>query len=187
AIGHENIAYSAGTTHAAQLTLNNFPLSLIELSLPGFPVIDLAMIDVLRDREDGVPRFNEFRRQWGMPQFTSWTDFTDDPAQIDRLRQVYQHDGCSEQEAVDRVDLLVGTLGSGKRPSGYGFGEELFTLFILNASRRLEADPFYTILYDADHYTAAGIGWRGQTIFRDVVLRHSPRLAETGLASVGSA
>src|SRR5690606_24147026 len=161
--------------------------SLTEISLPGFPVLDLAMIDVLRDREDGVPRFNELRRRWGMPQFTAWSDFTDDPDQISRLKAVYQADGCSDQEAIDRVDLLVGTLGSAKRPSGYGFGEELFTLFILNATRRLEADPFYTTWYDADHYTEAGIEWVDQTIFKDVLLRHYPRLAETGLANVENA
>lgn len=187
AIGHENIAYSAGTTHASQLTLNNFPRSLTEISLPGFPVLDLAMIDVLRDREDGVPRFNEFRRRWGMPQFTSWSDFTDDPDQIARLKRVYQQDGCSDQEAIDRVDLLVGTLGSAKRPSGYGFGEELFTLFILNATRRLEADPFYTIYYDAAHYTQAGLDWVDDVTLKDVLLRHYSGLARTGLANVENA
>lgn len=187
AIGHENIAYSAGTTHAAQLTLNNYSRSLTEISLPGFPVLDLAMIDVLRDREDGVPRFNEFRRGWGMPQFTTWTDFSDDPQVIARLKSVYQHDGCSDQEAIDRVDLLVGTLGSSKRPSGYGFGEELFTLFILNATRRLEADPFYTTYYDAAHYTEAGLDWVDDATLKGVLLRHYPGLASTGLANVENA
>ncbi|MEX2571699.1 MAG: peroxidase family protein [Gemmatimonadota bacterium] len=186
-IGHENIAYSAGTTHAGQLTLNNFPRGLTEMSVPGFPVVDLAMIDILRDREDRVPRFNEFRRRWGMPEFTTWTDLTDDPDQIAKLRRVYQKDGVSEQEALDRVDLLVGTLGSAKRPSGYGFGEELFTLFILNATRRLEADPFYTDYYDAAHYTQAGLEWVDDATMKGVLLRHYPGLAATGLANVENA
>jgi hypothetical protein len=122
-----------------------------------------------------------------MPEFTGWSDFTDDPAQVARLRSVYQTDGVSEKEAVDRVDLLVGTLGSGKRPSGYGFGEELFTLFILNASRRLEADPFYTTLYDAAHYTEAGLDWVDDATLKGVLLRHYPGLAETGLSNIENA
>ncbi len=186
-IGHENIAFSAGTTHAGQLVLNNFPPSLTELSVPGFPVIDLALTDILRDREDRVPRFNEFRRGWGMPEFTSWNDFTDDADQIDKLKSVYQPDGMSDKEAIDRVDLLIGTLGSAKRPSGYGFGEELFTLFILNASRRLEADPFYTKYYDAAHYTEAGLDWVDDATLKGVLLRHYPGLAATGLANVENA
>jgi hypothetical protein len=186
-IGHENIAASAGVTHAGQLVLNNFPRSLTELSVPGFPLIDLSLTDVLRDREDGVPRFNEFRRGWGMPEFTSWGDFTDDPTDMANLKKVYQTGGIGEKEAIDRVDLLVGTLASVKRPSGYGFGEELFTLFILNASRRLEADPFYTDYYDAAHYTEAGIDWVDDTTLKDVLLRHYPGLGATGLANVENA
>ena len=187
AIGHENIAYSAGTTHAGQLVLNNFPRTLTELSVPGFPVMDLSLTDILRDREDRVPRFNEFRRRWGMPEFTSWSDFTDDPDQIAKLRTVYQSDGAADKEAIDRVDLLVGTLGSAKRPAGYGFGEELFTLFILNASRRLEADPFYTTHYDAMHYTEAGLEWVDDATLKGVLLRHYPALSATGLANVENA
>jgi hypothetical protein len=150
-------------------------------------VIDLAMTDVLRDREDRVPRFNEFRRRWGMPEFTTWADFTDDETVVAKLKQVYQTGGISEKEAIDRVDLLIGTLGSAKRPSGYGFGEELFTLFILNASRRLEADPFYTTLYDEAHYTQAGIDWVDDATLKGVLLRHYPGLAATGLSNVENA
>jgi hypothetical protein len=187
AFGHEAIAFSAGTSHPGQLVLNNFAPTLTRLSVPGFPVVDLAMADVLRDREDGVPRFNAFRRGWGMPEFTAWTDFTDDPDQIARLRQVYERPGDDEKAAIDRVDLLVGTLASVKRPAGYGFGEELFTLFILNASRRLEADPFYTTWYDADHYTQAGLDWVDDADLKGVLLRHFPALAGTGLANVANA
>jgi hypothetical protein len=185
--GLEGVARSAGTSHPGQLVLNNFAPTLTRLSVPGFPVLDLALTDVLRDREDGVPRFNAFRRGWGMPEFTAWTDFTDDPDQIARLRQVYARPGDSEKEAIDRVDLLVGTLASVKRPSGYGFGEELFTLFILNASRRLEADPFYTTWYDADHYTQAGLDWVDDADLKSVLLRHLPGLAATGLANIENA
>jgi hypothetical protein len=122
-----------------------------------------------------------------MPEFTSWSDFTDDPDQIAKLRTVYQSDGATEKEAIDRVDLLIGTLGSAKRPAGYGFGEELFTLFILNASRRLEADPFYTTHYDAMHYTDAGLEWVDDATLKGVLLRHYPALAATGLANVENA
>jgi hypothetical protein len=185
--GLEGVALSAGTSHPGQLVLNNFAPTLTQLAVPGFPVMDIAMTDVLRDREDGVPRFNEFRRRWGMPAFTEWADFTDDAGQIARLRAVYQRPGDTEQAGIDRVDLLVGTLASVKRPAGYGFGEELFTLFILNASRRLEADPFYTTWYDAAHYTQAGLDWIDDVDLKAVLLRHFPGLARSGLANVANA
>jgi hypothetical protein len=187
AIGHANVAFSAGTTHAGQLVLNNFAPSLTDLALPGFPAMDMAIVDLLRDLEDGVPRFNDYRRGWGYPAFTRWSDFTDDEATIAKLRSVYQKSGMTEREAIDRVHLLVGTLASAKRPSGFGFGEELFTLFILNASRRLEADPFFTDYYDAAHYTEAGLDWVDDVSFKGVLLRHYPELAGTGLANVENA
>jgi hypothetical protein len=187
AIGHANIALSAGTTHAGQLVLNNFPRSLTELAVPGFPAMDMAIIDLLRDLEDGVPRFNEYRRRWGHPAFITWTDFTDDGPTIAKLRRVYQKPGMTEQEAIERVHLLVGTLASAKRPPGFGFGEELFTLFMLNATRRLEADPFFTDYYDAVHYTEAGLDWVDDASFKGVLLRHYPELAGTGLAKVENA
>ena len=39
--------------------------------------IDIAALDLIRDREHGVPRFNEFRRQYGLRQLTSYDDFMD--------------------------------------------------------------------------------------------------------------
>ena len=39
--------------------------------------IDIAALDFIRDREHGVPRFNEFRRQYGLRQLTSYDDFMD--------------------------------------------------------------------------------------------------------------
>jgi hypothetical protein len=39
--------------------------------------IDTAALDILRDREHGVPRYNEFRRQYGLKQLTSFDDFVD--------------------------------------------------------------------------------------------------------------
>ena len=39
--------------------------------------IDVVALDLIRDREHGVPRFNEFRRQYGLRQLTSFDDFID--------------------------------------------------------------------------------------------------------------
>ena len=46
--------------------LNNFPRFMQELSIPGNPVFDMGAVDIVRARERGVPRYNEFRRQLGL-------------------------------------------------------------------------------------------------------------------------
>jgi hypothetical protein len=75
-------------------------------------------------------------------------------------------------------------LCEGNRPEGFGFGETVFQVFILNASWRLLGDRFYTDDYRPEVYTEEGLEWIDRSSFKDVLLRHYPELAETGLANV---
>ena len=102
------------------------------------------------------------------------------------LREVYgtHPDG---RDNVDAMDLLVGTLSEGHRPTGFAFGETLFQIFILNASFRLLGDRFYTTDYREEIYTPEGLAWVDGTTFKDVLLRHYPDLAGTGLANIDNA
>jgi len=51
---------------------------------------DLAALDLLRDREHGVPRFNEFRRQYGLRQLTSYDDFFPKPLSAEHRQWAQQ-------------------------------------------------------------------------------------------------
>ena len=82
---------------------------------------------------------------------------------------------------------MVGTLGEGHRPTKFGFGETMFQIFILNASRRLQADRFYTDSYNEETYSAEGLQWIDETDMKAVLLRNYPDLASTGLANVKNA
>jgi hypothetical protein len=85
---------------------------------------------------------------------------------------------------VERVDLMVGLYAEPK-PEGFGFSDTAFRVFILMASRRLEADRFFTDDYRPDIYTKAGIDWVESNSMRTVLLRHFPELAPS-LAGVGN-
>jgi hypothetical protein len=142
--------------HPGALTLHNFPNFLRRLHLPpdasGAPadVVDLAAIDVLRDRERGVPRYNRFRRMLRLKPAGSFEELTDDPEWATELRAVYGN--------VDRVDLLVGSLAE-TPPKGFGFGETAFRIFILMASRRIKSDRFFTEDYSPRLYSQIGLDW----------------------------
>ncbi|MCZ6853261.1 MAG: hypothetical protein O7G86_05000, partial [Gammaproteobacteria bacterium] len=69
----------------------------------------------------------------------------------------------------------------------FGFGETMFQIFILNASRRLQADRFYTDSYNEETYSAEGLEWVDKADFKSVLLRHHPELESTGLANVKNA
>ena len=99
--GLANWALSMGRQRLGTLTLSNSPrflqnLTMERLSSPTRK-IDVAALDIIRDREHGVPRFNEFRRQYGLRQLTTFDDFVDR-----KLRQ-----GSSERQRQER---LVATL-----------------------------------------------------------------------------
>ncbi len=178
-----DLYYSFGNQHPGQLVLNNYPDFMRDFSIPGNPVFDLAAVDILRARERGVPRYNAFRRQLGLNPIRRIEDLTDDPESVRRLKEVYGDDAG----AVERIDLMVGTLAETHRPTGFGFGETLFQIFILNATRRLQADRFYTDDFNEDTYTKEGLEWIDRADLKHVLLRNFPALANTGLANVTNA
>ncbi len=178
-----DLFYSFGNQHPGALVLNNFPRFMQELSIPGNPFFDMGTVDIVRARERGVPRYNEFRRQLGLNPIQSFDDLNDDASVRNELKSVYG-DGPTD---VEKLDLLIGTLAEGHRPTGFGFGETMFQIFILNASRRLQADRFYTDSFNEDVYTWEGLNWIDRTDFKTVILRHHPELADTGLANVKNA
>ena len=168
--GLANLFYSFGHTHPGALTTNNFPKFLTE-----FPTnegtLDLAMVDILRDRERGVPRYNQFRRLVQLKPISDFSDLTPNEETVSVLRELYDND-------VEKLDLLVGSMAEGYRPPGYGFGETSFQIFIAMASRRLMSDRFFTDYYNAKTYTQAGLDWVAAASINAVLLRHLPELEE---------
>jgi hypothetical protein len=178
-----DLFYSFGNQQPGALVLNNFPRFMQELSIPGNPFFDMGTVDIVRARERGVPRYNAFRRQLGLKPIRSFDQLTDDEKVRKELKSVYG-DAAGD---VEKLDLMIGTLAEGHRPTGFGFGETLFQIFILNASRRLQADRFYTDCFNEDVYTWEGLQWIDRTDLKAVILRHHPELADSGLANIKNA
>ena len=139
--------YSFGTSHPGAITLHNFPRFLQHFDSADGTLVDLAAIDVLRTRERGVPRYNEFRRLLHLKPFDTFEEMADTPEHAEELRRVYGD--------VERVDTMVGMYAE-RKPKGFGFSDTAFRIFILMASRRLEADRFFTRDYRPEVYTREG-------------------------------
>src|SRR5207248_2482725 len=136
---------------------------------PDGTQVDLAATDILRVRERGVPRYNEFRRLFHKKPVTSFDELTGgDRARAEQIRSVYGDD-------LDRVDLMIG-LYAEPLPAGFGFSDTAFRVFILMASRRLNSDRFFTKDYRPEVYTPAGFEWVNRNTFVTVLRRHFPSL-----------
>jgi hypothetical protein len=167
-MGVASAAYSLGIAHPGAITLHNYPRFLQNFERPDGTVMDLAATDILRIRERGVPRYNEFRRLWHLNPVGSFEELTRDAARAEELRDIYGH--------VDRLDLMIG-LYSEPLPKGFGFSDTAFRVFILMASRRIKSDRFFTTDYRPEVYTKVGLDWINDTTMKDVLLRHYPQLA----------
>lgn len=170
--GLADVLYSFATMNVGALRLHNYPETLRHLTLQGPRphVLDLAATDIVRDRERGVPRYCEMRRQLRMPVPDTFEELAGgDAVAAAKLASVYEH--------VEDVDLLVGCLAE-PLPPGFGFSDTAFRIFILMATRRLKSDRFFTDDFNASTYTPEGMRWIEDTSFSRVVVRHFPEVAQ---------
>ncbi|KAG2188164.1 hypothetical protein INT44_000915 [Umbelopsis vinacea] len=170
---YKDLLATFGTQFSGAMVLNNYPKAMLDFTMPydNPPTrIDLSTVDMIRDRERGVPRINNIRRSLGLPAFKSWEDLNPDPEVIAQMKSVYA--------SVEDVDCLVGMAAEMPRPPGWAFGDTTFTVFVVMASRRLMTDRFLTDDFTPEYYTQEGIDWVRNATFKDILLRHSPELKD---------
>ncbi|CAH1434797.1 unnamed protein product [Lactuca virosa] len=177
-IGLEKMLVSMGHQSCGAVTLWNYPLwmrNLVAHDINGeerTDLVDMASIEIYRDRERKVPRYNEFRRNLLMIPIRKWEDMTDDEEVIEALYEIYGDD-------VEKLDLLVG-IHAEKKIQGFAISETAFFIFVLIASRRLEADRFFTTNFNPQTYTEKGLQWINKTeSLKCVIDRHFPNMSKT--------
>ena len=166
--GFVDVLYSLGIANPGAIRLHNYPNFLRKFEKDGQPLMDVAAIDILRDRERGVPRYNRFRELVGKKRVKTFEEITSIPGAAAKMREIYKND-------VDRVDLMVGLLAE-DLPKGFGFSDTAFRVFILMASRRLKSDRFFTDDFRPEIYTEFGMEWIQSNSMTSVLLRHVPEL-----------
>jgi hypothetical protein len=162
-----DVLYSFGTSHPGAITLHNYPRFLQSFHRADGTLVDLASIDVLRVRERGVPRYNEFRRLLHLKAYDTFEEMADTPEHAEDLRRVYSD--------PEEVDTMIGMFAE-RKPKLFGFSDTAFRIFILMASRRLASDRFFTRDYRPEVYTKEGIDWVESNTMRTLLLRHFPVL-----------
>src|SRR4029434_1540173 len=98
-----DIFYSLTSANPGAIRLHNFPRHLQNFVKDNGERFDLATIDILRERERGLPRYNAFRRMVHKAPFETFEEMTDNPQWAQEMRHVYNND-------VEQVDLMVGLM-----------------------------------------------------------------------------
>ncbi|WP_447036445.1 peroxidase family protein [Streptomyces sp. DSM 118878] len=165
--GLADTLYSFGIAHPGAITLHNFPRALQRFERDG-EIIDLSVVDLVRTRRRGVPRYNDFREGLHKQRIRRFEDLSQDPATVAALKDVYR--------SVDEIDTVVGLFAENP-PHGFGFSDTAFRVFLLMATRRLQSDRFLTVDFRPEIYTPLGIDWVQKGGMNTVLLRHCPELA----------
>merc|ERR1712045_671172 len=157
-------------------------------NLPRSQDVDLAALDLFRDRERGINTYNNIRRELRLKPFKTWPALTGEKG--------YDKDGRDKKtgricnwkklelvygaapEGIEKLDLLVGDLYE-KKIKGFAISETSFIIFLLMASRRLDADPFLNEYMTPEYYTQWGLDHVEETMgLKDLLKRHYPDLAK---------
>jgi hypothetical protein len=169
---YSDLFYSFGIAYPGAITIHNFPNFLRDVRTPDHKHLDMAAVDILRDRERGVPRYNTFRRLIHMKAPATFEELTGGNKTLAKeISDIYNGD-------IEKVDLQVGML-SEPLPKGFGFSDTAFRIFILMASRRLKSDRFLSSDFKKEIYTQPGMDWVQNTTMKDVLIRHFPELRST--------
>ena len=155
-------------TPARTLSLRNYPYTLYDLDVPGRGKINLAEIDLTRDRERNLPRYNDARRQLLLEPYASLDDLTDNEEELELLKSVYTD--------IEQVDFMVGCLVDKERPEGFAFGVVPYHIFVVMASRRVFSDRFFQEGLTADNYTPWGLNYLATETFQSILVRNFPGL-----------
>eukprot|EP01061_Rhynchopus_euleeides_P025642 TRINITY_DN4159_c0_g1_i1.p1 TRINITY_DN4159_c0_g1~~TRINITY_DN4159_c0_g1_i1.p1 ORF type:complete len:590 (+),score=242.60 TRINITY_DN4159_c0_g1_i1:54-1823(+) len=160
--GMEEMMRALLESKSAKLELRNFPTAMSSNAAQ----VDLAALDIFRERQRGLPRYNELRSQLGLKRCTSFEDINADPAIVADLKSVYS--------SVDDVDIQVGVLAENPRPHGLRVGETSLHLFLAEAHRRIQTDRFFQESFNEEVYTTWGLQHVLKARLRDIISRHYP-------------
>ena len=150
----ENTLYSFGIAHPGAITLHNYPARRCASFERDGEIIDLSVVDLVRTRRRGVPRYNDFRAGLHKPRITRWEELCDEPGVgAPAARDLPQ----TSTRSTPMVGLFAET-----PPAGFGFSDTAFRIFILMASRRLQSDRFLTVDFRPEIYSPFGMDWIAQ-------------------------
>jgi hypothetical protein len=151
--------------------LHNTPVVVVSTSNNERTVreVNFARIDVARNRERNLPRFNQLRRYIGLKAYASIDELIP-PSNPDNqvLKVLYKDD-------IENIDLHVGLLAERKIDQS-AFGETTYVIFMCQTQQRLINDPFFTKFYSESYYTPAGMRYVERARMEDILRRHHPKV-----------
>ncbi|KAK8637273.1 hypothetical protein V6N13_064697 [Hibiscus sabdariffa] len=139
----------------------------------------LGQVSTYRDRERKVARYTQFCRALLLIPFSKWEDLTQDKDVIEVLKEVYG-------DEVEELHIMAGLMVE-EKIKGFAMSKTTLFIFQLMASRRLEADRFFTSECNEETYTKKGLEWVNTTeSLKDVLDCHYPEIPKKWINSTSA-
>ncbi len=193
---------------AQTLSLKNYPKSLFNLQIGNGEKINLAEIDISRDRARGIPRYNvsiivdwrilpfllitfntSYPKMHVLSHHSRWSTLPQDARRQLLLTPYKSIDDLTSDEDeremlksvytdIEQVDFFVGCLADKDRPEGFAFGIVPYHIFVVMASRRLLSDRFFQEGLTEENYSEIGLTYLMETTFHDILSRQFPNIKD---------
>ena len=160
-----NGGFDALLRNLAQDTSNNagvvLPSDLLNLVFPGGSGgnFDLGAVDVMRERDLGIPTLNDMRKTLGLSAYTDFSQVTTDAALASKLKSLYG--------SVDNLDLFVGGLAE-NHASGAMVGSTFQAIIALQFENLRNGDRLY---YENQGFTPQLMQQIENTTLSELILR----------------
>lgn len=123
---------------------------------------DLAVLNIMRGREHGIPPLNDVREALGLERYGDFSDLSNDPEIVAKFASVY--------DDIDNVDLWIGGLAEDK-VEGSQLGATFHTIVLDQFMRLRDGDAYYFEERLAD--TPDLLAQIKDTSFSDIIQRNS--------------
>src|SRR5262245_35195522 len=124
--------------------------------------MDLAAINIQRERDFGVGTLNEVREALGLAPYTDISQITSDPGTLQALRDAFNDD-------VDAIDLWTGGLSEDHVP-GAMVGETFRTIIAIQFQALRDGDRLW---FENQGFDATTLRQIEQTTLADIIVRNT--------------
>ena len=157
-------AMPSGRNHAAQLSarLQHFTRTSHDLKTE---IIDLSVVDIVRERSRGIPRYNKFRQGLHKPPIRSWEEITANGEDVRLLKEIYG--------SFDNIDNDGRSL-RGNATAGFRLLRHRVPHLHSDGDAPLQSDRFLTVDFRPEIYSPLGLAWVQENTMTSIILRPFP-------------
>ncbi|TPX72624.1 hypothetical protein SpCBS45565_g00284 [Spizellomyces sp. 'palustris'] len=127
----------------------------------GMPGVDMTALDIQRNRDFGIPPYNDMRESYGLSRAESFQEISSNPRIAATLASMYG--------SVDRVEACIGGLAEDEWP-GCNMGQLLHEGLREQLTRIRDGDKFW---YQNEQFTPEDLKVIESTLLRDIIARNT--------------